>query len=440
MKGMDATRRARLEGKRLLVLGTTSSEIPLVRRAQQLGVYVIVTDNNLDPGRSPAKAVADEAWDVSWSDQEALAMLCARKGVDGACAGYSEMRVEALVSLCERMGYHCFANAGQLSLTRDKILFKGLCEKYGVPVVKGHRDASEVAGFPVIVKPSDRGGSIGVSIAHDAEELAMAVDLAKRSSLCSRAVIEDYVGGHPKFDAYYAVVDGEAFLVATDDVLPSYENGTERVVQSGWVMPSREHGRFADEADGPLRELIADLRIRNGLISFSGFASPEGFEFFEAGFRLGGDNLSEYVSRLCGLNVLDLFIYFALLGDSSSTLQSLDWELRPQLKCATINVYSKAGVIARISGFSDVRDMPECALALTYAQPGAHCAGTGAMRTKVGMAYFCHESPSVLARCLEQAYEAISVEGVRGEDMVYERVKGRDVAGWWDGLSWGGAR
>lgn len=61
-----------LIGKKLLILGATTGETTLVRRAQELGVYVIVTDYNTDYTLSPAKNIANEAWDISWSDIDTL--------------------------------------------------------------------------------------------------------------------------------------------------------------------------------------------------------------------------------------------------------------------------------------------------------------------------------------------------------------------------------
>lgn len=69
-----------LTGKKLLILGATAGEISLVKRAQKYGIYVIVTDNHTDYTLAPAKNVADEAWDISWSDIDTLENYLARVG------------------------------------------------------------------------------------------------------------------------------------------------------------------------------------------------------------------------------------------------------------------------------------------------------------------------------------------------------------------------
>ena len=50
-----------LKGKKLLILGGNAASIDIVKAAQNMGVYTIVTDW-YDTKRSPAKLVADEYW------------------------------------------------------------------------------------------------------------------------------------------------------------------------------------------------------------------------------------------------------------------------------------------------------------------------------------------------------------------------------------------
>lgn len=106
---------------KLLILGATYHEIDIVERAHNKGIYVIVTDNNLDWSKSPAKYVADEAWNISWSDIDALVLECRESKVNGIIAGFSEFRVENMIKLCDKLGLPCTLSMKQLNLTRDKI-------------------------------------------------------------------------------------------------------------------------------------------------------------------------------------------------------------------------------------------------------------------------------------------------------------------------------
>ena len=64
------------EGKKMLVLGGKPiGSVELVKRAKELGAYVIVTDY-LPIEQSPAKRIADECWDISTAEVNKLTDLC----------------------------------------------------------------------------------------------------------------------------------------------------------------------------------------------------------------------------------------------------------------------------------------------------------------------------------------------------------------------------
>ena len=110
--------------KKLLILGATVNEVDVVNYAQRLGLYVIVTDSHTDWKLSPAKHIANEAWNISWSDIDTLQSYCMAANVDGIIAGFSEFRVDSMIKLCARLNKPCYINEKQLAITRDKSAFK----------------------------------------------------------------------------------------------------------------------------------------------------------------------------------------------------------------------------------------------------------------------------------------------------------------------------
>lgn len=419
-----------LKGKRLLILGATPSEVTLVKRAQSFGVYVIVTDNHTDYSLSPAKYYADEVWDISWSDVDALEKKCIERNVDGITAGYSEFRVENMIKLCERLGLPSFCTMEQLEITRDKIRFKNECRKYGIPVVGEYPDPESVTHFPVIVKPVDRAGSIGISIATDQEELEKAYAYAMEESVCKQVIIEDYIYDCDKVDFYYAVEDGKIELISSCDTINAADNGFERVVQSSWLYPERHLSAAMEKADGAMRRMIEGMGIKHGCIFFSGFVDEnEDFVFFECGFRLEGGHQYEYVYRRGYMNFMDLFISQALTGNTEHVRNNPP--VNPDLKCVTINLYAKKGTISEINGMDEIAAMEDCSLAMTRARIGQKCNDDKAILIKIGMFSFCNESPKALREDVEKAYELFSVLDENGNDMLYDQIDTSLIETWW---------
>ena len=420
-----------LRGKRLLILGATPNEIPLIRRAQSMGIYVIVTDYNLDHRISPSKDVADEYWDVSWSDIDTLEKLCKEKGINGVTAGFSEFRVDSMINLTARLNLPCYVTADQLAITRDKALFKAECEKYGVPTIHAYFSLKDVDHFPVIVKPVDRAGSIGVGIAWNEEELQVAYCEAVEKSVVKQVIIEDYITNATEVDVHYAICDGEISLLCTDDIIAAANNQADgKVVQSVWLYPCRYEECFLKNVDPAMRNMIQGLGIENGTIFFSGFSFPNGdFSFFECGFRLWGEQEFEFDYRKGAMNYLDIYIIHALTGDLSALPRNEKGNKK--LKGAAINFYVKGGTIKSISGFDEVAQMNDCTLALLDGYEGQKCDGDKAILSKSALFGFANESAVSLEQDLLFAYEKYQVISTTGEDMIYDRIPAGTVANWW---------
>lgn len=419
-----------IKGKKLLVLGATAGEITLIKRAQKFGVYVICTDNNTDYNLSPAKRIADEAWDISWSDIDRLEKKCKEEKIDGVTAGYSEFRVENLIKLCQKLNLPCYTTEEQLEITRDKVKFKNVCRKNGVPVVKEYANVEEVDEFPVIVKPVDRAGSIGISIASDKEELDAAYAYAMEMSVCKKVIIEKYMQ-EQKMDVYYAIEDGNIQLISSNDAIMAKDNGFDKVVQSAWLYPMSALNDYLEKVDESARRMIKDMGIQYGCIFFSGFVdSQKEFVFFECGFRLEGGHQYNYVEKKGVFNFLDLFIFHALTGTTNDMPRGI--EENTELKNVTINFYANSGTVNKIEGITETTTQEECCQSIVSGRIGQKCNGEKAILSKMLLLSFCSESVEKIKQAVDRAYASIKITDEQKNDLIYDRIDTNQLLTWWE--------
>lgn len=421
-----------VSGKKLLVLGGSANEITLVQRAQSLGVYVIVADYYSDRTVSPAKNLADEVWNVNWSDIDQMVSLCRENRVDGITAGYSEVKIDCLIQMCEKLGLPCYATADQLEVTRDKLKFKKMCRECGVPTVKEYPTPDDVDAYPVIVKPTDRAGSIGVSVAYTPEELEKAYVYAMSKSLKKSVIIEKYVTDS-KIDIYYAIEGGRISVITTNDVIMAAENRGEKVVQSCWLYPHRDEQILLNKHDKNLRRMIQTMGIENGCIFFSGFVDEQkNYVFFECGFRLEGAHQYEYAYRLGRMNFLDIFIYHALTGTTDGVRHNPVG--KESLKLAIVNFYAREGKISRIIGAETLKKHEDCTLALVKAHEGESCSEDAAILTKIAMFSFANEDGRKLEQDIAYAYTIFQTKDENGNDQIFDRIDTSVIGNWWMGV------
>lgn len=205
-----------LKGKRLLVLGGTFASLDIVKTAQSMGVYVIVTDEQ-ETSMRVAKQIADETAMISTTDIDGLVQLVKKRHVDGAFCGPSEFNLRNLITLCERAGLPCYTTLELWDKCSDKESFKTYCRRNNVPTApeyeinlfysEGKDNGIE---YPVIVKPVDSSSSKGISICKCREDVLKAYDFALENSNCKRVIIEKYIdNGGLVLSVRYLMRDGE---------------------------------------------------------------------------------------------------------------------------------------------------------------------------------------------------------------------------------------
>ncbi|MBE6336705.1 MAG: ATP-grasp domain-containing protein [Lentimicrobiaceae bacterium] len=344
--------------KKLLILGSSNHEVDVIKIAQSMGYYVITTDYYTDKNLIPSKFVADEAWNISWTDYDELEARCRETGVNGILAGFSEFRIEAMIELCRRLNLPCYINDEQLEITRDKNKFKQMCKRFGVPIVNEYDPQSLEIIFPVIIKPTDRGGSIGINVAYNENEYKEYLEYAYSMSPSKSVVVEDFIGDGIKFDCSYYISEKEAVLIETcDTTMLTKQKGFE-TMQKAWTFPSKHEQEYIEQVDTNVKSMLMSLGMKCGVANISFFYRNGRFYVFETGFRLGGGHSFDYQRASNGIDYLSCMIKYALNEDYEPNTNIP----RDRGFAVTYNIYfnSNEGVVVNhVIGEDKVRDINE---------------------------------------------------------------------------------
>ena len=406
-----------LQNKKLLILGAYNSEIEIINAAKKMGIYTIVTDNHTNWEEAPAKYVADEAWNVSWSDMETLKRKCKESNVDGCIAGFSERRIIYAQKLSSIMGTPFYADGAKLDVICEKKRFKEACKKCGI------RDAisflyEDNIPFPVIVKPADNGGSRGITICHNREEFEVAYIKAMNCSDSKSVVIEEYISAD-EIMVYYTVHDGQATVSAMcDRYMHKFdENITQLPV--GYYFPSKYLDVFMKFNDKKFQNLISYLGIKNGLIAFQAFVVGNDAIPFDPTYRLDGTMAYHITTKMNNVNVLEMLINYSLTGKMGEYAE-IEKKEDPYFSnpCFELPILLKNGTITEIKGMEKLLNIPE----IIYVHQG-HKVGEK-MELKADFSQiFCRihiKAPNNKKICetIRFVYENVIVLDEHGNDMV----------------------
>lgn len=409
-------------GKKLLLIGSDASNIHIIDQARRMGVYTIAVDREKDHSKCPAKLAADEGWDMDYRDTDAIAARCKEENVSGVLAGYAEMRVLLAARIAQKMGAPFYVTPEQMDLTRDKRSFKELCRKYGVPVPEeycatGVLTEAEKARvrYPVIVKPCDYGGRIGISVCYDREELDRAAEEAMRWSEMKKIVVEEYIRG-TELAAMYTLSEGRISLSLINEKYLSREGHLYDTLCEVALTPSRFCGKYMETVDGRIRDLLRGIGMRDGVAFFQLIANEEKIVPFETGLRLNGGNDWKIIEKCNGLNQCRMLIRHCLTGKMGEDLSKDDPCIRGRY--CTFVMYTHGGEVGAVET-GTLADCPNIIDLHPYLKPGRIMPDKGTTQQKAFSIKIRANDLEELAGVIRLIQRNIRVTDVNGNNMLF---------------------
>lgn len=354
-----------LKGKKLLILGGNPISIEIVREAQKMGIYTIVTDW-YDTTRSPAKLVADEYWNEEIFKPERIAQLIKEHHVDGVFTSFTDSYLLQYQRICELSGLPCYATKEAFETAVDKDKFKRYCEAHDVPTVPEYtEDTFDPSALSptnaIIIKPVDNSGARGITYCDSAGDYPKALEYALSYSQSKHVIIEKFIrNGGTSMSVRYIAVDGNIYLQAVGDRYVLDDDKGKALITAAAFYPSKHTDDYIQNLDGKVKSMFKSLGLKNGALFMESFWTPEGIFFYEMGLRLSGGKTYQMTEIATGVNELHMLIRFSLTGQmcDEQTAKKIDPYLNGKY-AASITIPLRTGVIASVVGLDEIKALPE---------------------------------------------------------------------------------
>ena len=302
--------------KTLAIIGASYLQLPLVQRAKEMGIMTICfawTEGAV------CKDVADRFYPISIVEKEQILAICKQEQIDGICTIASDVAAPTVAYIAEQLGlignsYEASLKANNKILMRNAFaaadvpspLFK--CLTQGVSELENER-ISEMP-LPLIVKPSDRSGSLGVVKVEKEEDLLPAIKAAQDFSFKHEAIVEQFIEGR-EISVEFISYNGVHYpLQITDKVTTE----APHFVEIAHHQPANLSKTQYEEIYDLTKRALTALGVTNGA-SHSEYriTKDEKIYVMEIGARMGGDFIgSDLVQLSTGYDFLRGVIEVAL--------------------------------------------------------------------------------------------------------------------------------
>lgn len=355
-----------LKDKRLLIIGANPETSQIVKTANELGVFTIVTSFRKD---DEAKKYACKVYDVDGMDVDSLSKIVKNEHIDGILVGVADMLVPYYYELCKEVNLPCYATFQAINTFCYKDNFKRNCEKYGLKGIKEYtldqslkkEEVSRIE-FPVMIKPVDNASGTGMTVCYKESELKNAVKKALSCSKNKRFIVEKYMECDD-FAVYYTFSNGQCSLsCAFDRYTDGSQKGLARV-NTGSLYPSKHLGEYLEKINPKVKRMIKDMGIKNGVLLMQAFYEDGDFFFYDPGFRLQGEGCHFLLKAINGYDQRQMLINFALTGSMGNVdLEKEDDPYFGGKAASTLWFLLKEGRISKLEGLDALKDDPRIIL------------------------------------------------------------------------------
>ena len=298
--------------QKLAIIGASYLQLPLVKKAKEMGLYTLCF--TWAEG-AVCKDKADEFYPISIVEKERILSICQEKQIDGICTIASDVAAPTVAFVAEKMGMT--GNSYEVAMrANNKFLMRQAFSKAGIPCPAYHRITSfeqldsKRLQFPVIVKPTDRSGSLGITKVERWAELQTAVETAVNCSFKHEAIVEEFVEGR-EISVEFISYQGKHYpLQITDKVTTEAPHFVELEHHQPAELTKEGYAQIYDLT----KRALNALGVTNGASHSEYKITADGRVYvMEIGARMGGDFIgSDLVQLSTGYDYLKGVVEVAL--------------------------------------------------------------------------------------------------------------------------------
>ncbi len=298
---------------RLMILGAGIYQVPLIRKAKEMGYYTVVASVK---GDYPGFGLADKAYYVSTTDFKEILKISEDENIVGICTTGTDVAVCTLGIVCDSLKLSGVSRDAAEKCT-NKFYMKECFLKSGVKTAAFRKVASEeealVAskeiGYPVMLKVVDKSGSRGIVKANNEKDICRYFWEIKSVTQKGYMLVEKYIEGEEiGVDAF--VQNGELLFLAPHKKLMF--NDGRRSVPIGHYVPFEGEIGLYNKIYKQIELAVQALGLDNCAVNADVFLSNEEVYIIEMGGRAGATGIPEIISECYGIDYYEKIIEAAV--------------------------------------------------------------------------------------------------------------------------------
>lgn len=298
--------------KKIGIIGASYLQLPVIEKAKAMGLETHVFA--WAAGDVGEKA-ADYFYPISIVEKEEILEKCKEIGIDGICTIASDLAAVTVNYVANGMGLT--GNSPECAeISTNKHKMRRAFEEGKDPspksiLVSGVEDLEGISlSYPVIVKPTDRSGSRGITKLMSEQGLAEAIENAKEQGFEKKALVEEFAVGN-EYSVECISYQGEHHFLA---MTKKYTTGAPHFIETGHLEPAPVSEELLEQVKQTIFHALDTLKIANSASHSEIKIDRNGkIAIIEIAGRMGGDCIGSHLVQLStGVDFVQAVIDVAL--------------------------------------------------------------------------------------------------------------------------------
>ncbi len=283
--------------KKIVIIGANEFQNPLILKAKEMGyeTHVFAWKEG-----AVGEKTADYFYPISIIEKQDILEKCKEIKPCAVATIASDLANVTVQYLAKNLNLPCNSDECIINST-NKYQMRQALKKAGVstPFFYSVTDINQLPlgaiTYPVIVKPTDRSGSRGITKVVCERQLEQAVKCAVEHSFEKKAIVEEYIEGQ-EYSCESISFEGKHTLLA---VTKKFTTGAPHFIETGHIEPSNLDKEMLLKVQETVFAGLTALKIQNGASHAEFRISPLGeVKIIEIGSRMGGDCIGSHLVQM----------------------------------------------------------------------------------------------------------------------------------------------
>lgn len=292
--------------KRILVLagGSDQADLMDLLRIKFPGCYIILAD--MAP-KVLAASHADKHLIISTMDFDAVRKAAIEEKVDCIMTACGDQPLITMATISEELGMPCYLSREEALSMTNKLYMKKIMVDNGIPTSKFRKvsdvneDISDLK-YPLMVKPADCNGSLGVRKANNREQFIEFFTQAQKYSFSNSAIVEEFKEGKEVGIDCYAL-NGKAQILMLGEVRKKKIGDSVLLIYQTYI-PADISQKAKENLQIIANDITRVFKLENTPILIQTLVNGDEVNVIEFAPRIGGASKHRTVTLKTGFDIL----------------------------------------------------------------------------------------------------------------------------------------